>query len=169
LHGKNNFRGKYLQEKLLQAKVDRFNASSTILQNHLAKLGFNANTEKWDQNSWLKKLSRSLKDIKIFVPEKSKMILVDDDQWQLADEIAGRKIVHFIERENQYWGPPADDDQAIQEIKNQVKKKASFIFFTWPVFWWLDYYKEMSAWLHEKHECVIQDERLVGFKLKESV
>ena len=169
LHGKNNYRGKYLQEKLLQSKVDRFNASSSILKHQLAKLGLQPNTENWDQNSWLKKISRSLKDIKIFVPKKSKMILVDDDQWQLSDEIAGRKIVHFIERENQYWGPPANDDQAIQEIKNQVKEKAGFIFFTWPVFWWLDYYKGMSAWLREKHECVIENERLVGFKLKESM
>lgn len=169
LHGKNNYRGKYLEEALLQSKVNRFNASSSILQEHLTRLGHPVKTNNWDQHSWLKRLSRSIKDIKKFVPEKSRIILADDDQWQLADEISGRKIIHFIENENQYWGPPADDDEAIQEIKNQMKKKTGFIFFAWPAFWWLDHYKKMSAWLHEKHECIIEDERLVGFKLKELV
>ncbi|HEX5113209.1 MAG TPA: glycosyltransferase [Saprospiraceae bacterium] len=169
LHGNNNFRGKYLEETLLQSKVNRFNASSSILQDHLVKLGHKVNTENWDQNSWLKKLSRSILDIKKFVPEKSKLILADDDQWQLADEIAGRKVVHFIEKENQYWGPPANDDEAIKEIERQIRKRAGFIFFAWPSFWWFDYYKKMYSWLLDKHECVIRDERLVGFKLKELV
>ena len=169
LHGKNNYRGKYLEEKLLQSKVNRFNTSSSILQDHLVKLGHKVNIENWEQNSWLKRLSRSIKDIKKFVPEKGRILLADDDQWQLADEIAGRKIVHFTENENQYWGPPADDNEAIQEIKNQMRKKTGFIFFAWPAFWWLEHYKLMYAWLQEKHECIIQDDRLVGFKLKESV
>jgi hypothetical protein len=167
LHGKNNFRGKYLEEALLESKVERFNASSEILQKHFSDLGIIPETENWEKNSWLKKLSRSLNDIKSIVPEKSRMILADDNQWQILDEIAGRKIIPFMEKDNHYWGPPADDDEAIGEIENQIKKNTRFIFFAWPVFWWLDHYKRLYSWLHDKHECLIQDERLIGFKLNE--
>jgi hypothetical protein len=165
LHGKNNFRGKVLDEALLLSKVERFDASSMIIAKHLSALGIEFSIDNWIRNSWLKKLEQSLTDIKAIVPEQEKFILADDNQWQMENEIAGRQIIPFKEHNNKYWGPPADDHDAITEIEGQVAKGTQFLFFAWPAFWWLDHYRQLEEYLRNENTCVIADERLVGFKL----
>src|SRR5688500_6998436 len=109
LHGKNNFRGKNIDESLLQSKVDRYEESCRILERHLKLKGIKANINQWNNKSWLKKLQHAIDDIKRFVPDRGSFILADENQWQVQDEIAGRKVILFKENNSVYWGPPQDD------------------------------------------------------------
>lgn len=165
LHGKNNFRGKNIDEALLQSKVDRYEEGCRILENHLQQKGIEANISQWNNKSWLKKLQHAINDIKKFVPESASFILADENQWQVQDSVAGRKVILFKEHNSVYWGPPHDDADAIAEIEKQVKDGSGFIFFAWPAFWLLEHYKQMRQYLHNNYECVIDDERLKGFNL----
>ena len=165
MHGGNNYRGKSLTETMLQEKVKRFETSCRILKSHMDKKHIEANPEDWRNHSWLIRLQSSFDEIKKHVPENEKLILADGDQWQVSGEIAGRQIVPIMEKDNQYWGQPANDEDAIREIEQQISRMAGYIFFAWPVFWWLDYYKGLVAYLENNHTPLTRNERLVGFKL----
>src|SRR5262249_19515975 len=73
------------------------------------------------------------------IPPGAAFILVDEDQWAADTMLAGRCRLPFVEREGQYWGPPADDGAAIKELERLCASGAGFLVFAWPAFWWLDY------------------------------
>lgn len=163
LHGKNNFRGKILDEDLLQSKVNRYTYSCQLLRDFFHQHGIEVTADSWYGQSWLMQLSRSVTEIKEQVPEHASFILADADQWQVGDSIAGRHVIPFMERNNRYWGMPQDDEEAIAEIEKHPD--AGFIFFASPVFWFKSHYHRLFEYLNTHHARVIDNERLLGYKL----
>lgn len=65
-------------------------------------------------------------------------------------------------------GPPPDDKTAIEAVEYLRRKGAEFMVIAWPAFWWLEYYKEFTQYLHVNFTCVLENERLIVFDLKSS-
>jgi hypothetical protein len=91
------------------------------------------------------------------------------DEEQIRGVVASqRPAIPFLERDGQYWGPPADSATAIREFERLRRTGAGFIAFTWTAFWWLDYYAGFHAHLRDKYACLLENERLVVFDLRAS-
>jgi predicted O-methyltransferase YrrM len=103
--------------------------------------------------------------IAALIPLEAMFILVNDNRWDAGDTLSSRRVIPFLEREGQYWGPPADDASAIQELERLRQSGASSIIFAWPSFWWLDYYSEFNHHLHSNYSQVFADERILMFNL----
>ncbi len=71
----------------------------------------------------------------------------------------------FAERASEYWGPPADDESAIAEVKRQREASVDFIVIGWPAFWWLDCYAAWHDWLRREFPCLLENENVCVFKL----
>jgi hypothetical protein len=107
----------------------------------------------------------SLSEIHNTIPSGATYILVDDLQTRLAS--AGeRRTVPFLEKQSEYWGCPADDQQAISEIERMRKSGCTHIVFAWPAMWWLDYYAGFNQYLRSNFRCTLDNERLVIFDLR---
>ncbi len=39
----------------------------------------------------------------------------------------------------------------------------------WPAFWWLEYYKELHQYLRSNFSCLLENENLVLFDLREQL
>jgi hypothetical protein len=65
--------------------------------------------------TWAAQVGQAIDELISLVPDGSKFILVDEDQWVLST-IGGRKAIPFLERNWLYWGPPPDDKTAIREV-----------------------------------------------------
>jgi glycosyltransferase involved in cell wall biosynthesis len=163
LHGQNNFRSQVLEDAWLKSRVDRYAYSCKVLKKQLTRLDIRANVDTWNEQSWVMRLSQSIRDIRVHVPANTAFILADADEWQVGRHIANRNIIPFVEKDNRYWGMPADDDDAIREIERH--SNAGYIFFAWPVFWFKDHYQKMFDYLSSRHFCVIDNDRLIGYKL----
>ena len=100
------------------------------------------------------------------IPAGQSFLLVDEDQIRTELQIRGRRALPFLERDEQYWGPPPDDDTAIRETERMRKLGATFMVFAWPAFWWLDYYQGLGKHLVSRFRCVLRNERLVVFDLR---
>jgi colanic acid/amylovoran biosynthesis protein len=105
--------------------------------------------------------------IEATVPKGAKCILVDDAQWPRF-ALGSRQTIPFIERDGEYFGPPADDAQAIREFLRLHQLGAEFIVFGRPAFWWLDYYTEFARYLRDRFPCVSNSDRLCAFDLRSS-
>src|SRR6185437_11673283 len=111
-----------------------------------------------DQNSI------ALSEIASVIHSGEKFILVDQDEWpQKAPP--GRSAIPFLERDGVYWGPPADDIIAIGECKRLQQAGATYIVFGWPAFWWLQHYSSFQQHLRANSSCLMQNERVVIFRL----
>ena len=82
-------------------------------------------------------------------------ILADMEQWAYTEIVNGLPHVPFVENAGRYWGPPADDDAAIQEIERMRTQGARLIVFAWHSFWWFDYYSRF----YEVHHVQISESR----------
>jgi hypothetical protein len=114
---------------------------------------------------WQSDVRRLSKDIESLTPEDSMFIIVDEGDIA-ADVFSQRYPVPLIERDGQYWGPPVNDDAAIQAVELMRKKGAGFIVIAWPAFWWLDYYKGWNKYLRSEYRCIMQNNRVVVFDLR---
>ena len=100
------------------------------------------------------------------IPSGATYILVDELQTRLAAD-AEHTALPFLERDGEYWGPPADSQDAIREIERMRQSGCTHIVFAWPAMWWLDYYRDMTEYLRTRHRCVLQSDRLRIFDLRE--
>jgi polysaccharide pyruvyl transferase WcaK-like protein/SAM-dependent methyltransferase len=99
------------------------------------------------------------------VPPGCSFILVDETQW--ADEVfAERRPIPFLEKDGQYWGPPADDETAIRECERLRRAGANFIIFAPPTFWWLKHYVGLDHHLRSHYACVREAAQLIAFDLR---
>ena len=106
------------------------------------------------------------KDIEALVPVEKKFILVDEQQLP-KDSFPGRTYFHFLEKDGEFWGLPAEDQIAINELERLRKNGASFMIVCWQCFWWFDYYRDFYQYLNSQYPCVLKNDRCVIFGLQE--
>jgi Sulfotransferase family len=77
-----------------------------------------------------------------------------------------RRVIPFTERGGVYWGPPADDGAAIEELERQRSGGASFLAIAWVSFWWLETFGRFSQYVRSRFPCVLSTERMMVFDLR---
>ena len=98
------------------------------------------------------------------IPLAEPFILVDDEQ--MRSDLPHARAIPFLEKNGEYWGPPADNATAIRELERLRRTGARYIAFTWPAFWWTEHYGEFYRHLCEKFRRVLKDDRLLVFDLQ---
>ncbi|MDB5876424.1 MAG: hypothetical protein JWQ07_5866 [Ramlibacter sp.] len=137
------------------------NYASKALE-YCASRGIAADALVWQANSWLHKLEHATADLARVVPTGSRFVLIDDATWGMR-AWAGREAIPFTERDGEYFGPPADDAQAVAELERLTASGAAHVVVAWPCFWWLDHYREFSAHLDCRFQSVMSNERVVVY------
>jgi glycosyltransferase involved in cell wall biosynthesis len=161
VHGNNNMGRIFYKEK-----KKRHGHRCAVLQQFLEKEGTIVDPAVWKQAyyNWLHRIEEFERDLSGRIPQGATFILVDEDQIR-AEFAAGRNALPFLEREGNYWGPPADDELAIRELERLRAAGAEFIAFAWPAFWWLDHYRGMAEHLRGRFRCVLENGHLILFEL----
>ena len=93
------------------------------------------------------------------------VIVADLEEAGFGKEIAGRARLPFVEKQGQYFGPPADDAQAIAELTRLRAAGATHFALLWPAFWFFDTYPLFEQHLRRSHRCVVEDARVIVFEL----
>ena len=139
-----------------------------ILANDLISQKINLGRHVINSSEYFKPVI-ALDEIKKIVPKNESVILADQNEWGAVERVCGRNVVPFSQKNGVYWGPPTDNAAAIAEIEQLRAKGYNFIFFASPAYWWLDYYSGMYNYLKSKYKSVLNNERLIGFNLIESI
>jgi len=165
VHGKNHYAGSGFAEKL-RCDTRLYAQNCAALSTRLAALGVEADVRAWNRGAWVEELNRAVSDIEQCVAPGWAFILVDEDQWGVGGDLAGRAVFPFMEKDGIYWGPPADDATAIHELERLRGRGAAAIVFARPAFWWLEHYRGWRDYLRENFPCRLENERLVVFDLR---
>jgi glycosyltransferase involved in cell wall biosynthesis len=168
LHGSNEST-KALETRLPEF-LSRFDYRCEALATVLRELGLEPDVETWKRNSEfyqrMLKTSSAVTELSGLVPRGGSFILVDGNEWPPGEVLVGTRAIPFLERDGEYFGPPADSATAIRELERLRQQGAAMLAIAWPAFWWLDYYAEFAAHLHEKFRRALANERLVVFDLR---
>src|SRR5579872_3022180 len=104
-------------------------------------------------------------DLEALISSEDTFILVDQNLTNDKLSRNGRAIP-FLERDGQYFGPPANDATAIREVERLRNSNAAFVVFIWPAFWWLQHYQAFQNHLRASYRCVLENDRMVLFDLR---
>lgn len=114
--------------------------------------------------SWEERLQASLKEINSVIPESEAIILIDEDQWATDGNISGRNAIPFSSREGIYWGSPANDSKAIEELNHHLQMGIKYVVVGWPAFWWLEHYSAFNTYLEETGKKIYKSSRIIIFR-----
>ncbi len=160
VHGDNYFASRSPEEKR-ERHLEKFIHNCDALEAHLRAMGVDRSPDFW-------KLWKGIYDpvaeaaaqerLAATLPADASFILVDENAWRTGAGnlfTATRRAIPFLERNGEYWGPPASDDAAIHELERLREEGADFIVFTWFTFWWLDYYAGFASHLWTSYHCPV--------------
>ncbi len=98
-------------------------------------------------------------------PPGAVLIVADLNEGGFGQSMAGRARLPFVEREGQYFGPPADDAHAVSELKRLHAAGATHFVLLWPAFWFFDTYPLFEQHLRNAHRCLLENARVIVFEL----
>jgi glycosyltransferase involved in cell wall biosynthesis len=173
IHGGNDYASRPTHEKN-RRNLEIFDRRCAVLATRLARQGVSVDPETWKARNpyytWMRRLADATEDLSRTIPPGCSVILADEDQW--ADRwggsglLEGRRVIPFLERDGQYWGPPPDDAVAVAELERLRRSGADFFAVGWPAFWWLEHYAGLHRQLRAHFPCVLENDRLIVFDLR---
>ena len=168
MHGQNvsftHWRGAF--DVMVRMEVAFGDCLIAVMRKRSQEWGLDIDPDVWKQKSWAHRLERAVQEMATVISPEDTFILVDQDEWGMTDRAICRPIP-FLEENGLYWGNPADDEIAIRELERLRQAGARFMAFGWPSFWWFDHYSGLHHYLRSHFRCVLENERLVVFDLRD--
>jgi hypothetical protein len=93
-------------------------------------------------------------------------ILVDEEQ--VRSLLPHKRAIPFLEKDGQYWGPPADSKTAVAEVERLRGAGARYIAFIWSTAWWLDHYADFAHDLRSRFRRVAETGAVTVFAFDEA-
>ncbi len=118
-----------------------------------------------EHSAWLRQRELLTGEISRLVPNDEALIMIDDGQLALSAAEVGRRTLPFLERDGDYWGPPANDAHAISELERMQNLGIKFVAFAAQSFWWLSHYSAFGTYLESHARSVSRRPELVLFEL----
>jgi glycosyltransferase involved in cell wall biosynthesis len=165
IHGGNDWVTKSQAERDQRART-LYGERCQVLQRALTGLGIAADPQRWMHGSWWGRVDRFLAELARVVPLGEALTLIDQDQLRndLQNDWRARP---FPEREGQYWGPPADDTEALAELDRHRRHGSRYLAVAWPAFWWLRHYHDLRERLLNECQCLLESDVLIVFDMAE--
>jgi glycosyltransferase involved in cell wall biosynthesis len=160
-HGDNRQRGAGGAERL-QRELRLYDHYASVLRNHAESQNLRVDFDAWLANSWWHQQARALEELELATEGSGNIVLIDDDRFEGAP--IGTRTASAFNGE----GRPASTEEAITCVKRHRERGASWLAIAWPGFWWLEHYDGFARYLRNTHTCVLNNERIVVFDLREN-
>jgi glycosyltransferase involved in cell wall biosynthesis len=156
----------------LRRDLRRYDQHCDALRRHLVLLGIDADTSAWkgrdSSYAWMQQMLAVPSEIATALPEGTTYILVDEAQLGTRFDPA-RRALPFPERDGQYAGIPASDDDAIDELERQRAAGGDALVFISSTLWWLDHFRKFAAHIKAHYREIHRTESTVVFDLRDWV
>lgn len=127
-------------------------------------LGLPADPDGWRNESWFHRLHHLVLTLDELIAPTTPFTLIDEGRTGMTTN-SERLARTFPERDGVWWGVPADDAEAVQELERQRELGSRYLGVPWFTRWWLDYYNDFAAYLRREYRVTLEDELLILFAL----
>jgi glycosyltransferase involved in cell wall biosynthesis len=155
-----------LMPRWMRDNVDKLSGDLVRATERLPAIGrFTARIYDWiwntmDRRHW----RRAAAEIRQSTASED-IVLLADNCWFGYESLIGRRTFPFLEKDGQFFGVPANDGVAIEELERMRRVGATYVAFAWPALWWLNHYTELHRHLRSQYRPVFENKRLVVFDL----
>ena len=109
---------------------------------------------------------QSFEEVRALIAPREAIAFVDPENRWTDAELSVYRRFFFVERDGVDWGPPADDEAALQELERLQGQGVRFLIFLWLAFWWLETYPRLFEELQSRSCCLLRNPRLIVFQLE---
>jgi glycosyltransferase involved in cell wall biosynthesis len=163
---RKNLHTAFSLDRRLEQELRFYDQYTTFLVNHFLRMGIHVDLATWKRNSWWHLQQAAVSEIASLPEPKRPLILIDGAAWE-PGLISGRERIAFLERDGQYWGPPADGETAIREFEVlRTNRAPSHIVFAWSCFWWFDAFPGFARYLETRYTRVLQSQSIIAFDIR---
>lgn len=113
---------------------------------------------------WNRRRRRAVVEIEAAVPPRHEFALLDEATLGTLS-VPARPAVPFVERDGTYFGLPADDQAAIDELERLRRRGVSHFVIAWPAFWCLEHYRRFHDYLELRYRCLARTKQIMVFDL----
>lgn len=139
--------------------------SRAVMRDYLGDPRFDPDLNTWRDAWWWPDLHQATQELAPLVPAGERFVLVDEDYF--GDHFALRdRAIPFCGADEHSSVPPPDDDTAIREVERLRQSGASVLVLAWPAFRWLEQYPELHGYVRDHFACLLSNDRLVVFDLR---
>jgi FkbM family methyltransferase len=121
---------------------------------------------RWPDARWTALTTRFREDVAATVPASAPFVLIDDCALGI-ENLAGRQAIPFLERDDEYYGAPADGEQAVRELRLKTRQGVRHVAVAWPSFWWLREYPELADHLRANGRRLVETDTTIVFELED--
>lgn len=121
--------------------------------------------EREQRRKWATRLENVKHLLKSTLPPESTLVLADEDQ--LGAALQFRQVYPFTEHEGRYWGPPANDEAALQELNRLRERGADYFAIAFPSFWIIEQFPQFAAHLRQEFACRLEGDDVLVFQLRD--
>jgi hypothetical protein len=165
-HQSNFARGREARYRL-ERDARRYPFLFHWIEHFLAERGIDPDPQRWSEEespyAWTLAALALENEIETLDFGEDDFILVDDGRLGAATFPRARPM---MEQEGQYWGPPENDEAAIQELERQRTSGATHIVFAASSFWWLAHYGEFYRYLELSYNLVKRNKNVIAYDLR---
>ncbi|BCS31451.1 hypothetical protein TBR22_A06520 [Luteitalea sp. TBR-22] len=115
-------------------------------------------------NEWMHRWLAAQRTILGCIPEGARFVLADLDAFG-RDFAPDRTPVPFTQRDGTYWGPPADDAHACEELARARAEGLEYFVLGWPAFWFTGTYPALMDALERQCACVARTGDVVVWRI----
>ena len=163
VHAGNDYAGRPLREQ-----VDRH---VTVTDRHFEVVaatcrarGWEVDVAAWQRTSWFHRLAAARRRVQALLPPGAVALLLDGGEWP-PGLVPDRDLRPFPGRGGTWWGFPADDADAVAQLRRALVPEVRHVVRAWPCSWWPEAYPAMTAELHRRTWRVHADPDVTVFDL----
>ena len=163
-HDEGHSRGQF--ERVLEEGVAYFEALAPALERACRRAGVEPDVGRWRRRSFYPRVAATVEELERIVTPGTPFVLIDDGVFGMESSERHRALP-LVERDGVDWGPPSDDDAAIEALQRRLADGAELVAFGWSAFWWRDAYAGFDRYLSEHFERVADDDLLVAYDVRD--
>jgi glycosyltransferase involved in cell wall biosynthesis len=167
-HRTNFARGRDVRYRL-ERDARRYPFFFQWIEHYLKQQGIAVDTRRWKDPStpygWTRSALALESEIKALELDDNPFILVDDGLF--GTDVFPNSLL-MMECNEQYWGAPENDDQAIEQLERHRQSGAGRLIFAAAAFWWLDHYPGLMSHLNHRYSCCRRNDNVMVFDLETS-
>jgi glycosyltransferase involved in cell wall biosynthesis len=133
------------------------------LEAYVRSRGIEADAAAWRRRSAWFRLAAAVDELTRSCASAGRVAIADDG-WRI-DRGAPFPAVPFPEREGEWWGVPADDAQALEEVERARSSGVRSLALLWTSFWWLDHFVELREHLEAECRTLVSTDDVIVFDL----
>jgi glycosyltransferase involved in cell wall biosynthesis len=148
-HGRNDSRQPL--DRRLRTALDRYASCCVALAHHVG--ASQERRQSWYDTAyvrWVRTILSVLGEAASVTSPGDNVLVIENGEWLEGPFLADRQLLPFPHRDGVFWGAPASDQEAVDELRRELDAGTTALVVPDTSAWWVDQYPSLRRVLAQR-------------------